>query len=368
MKGINIILEKNMFAKSPELDLHSKSLTLIPDLSKYDHVEKLVLSFNYISVIEKSKFPPNLKILEMAKNAMYIFNQNDYPDTLEELKLCHNYIQHMDCSKMSNLKKLFIKDNKLQKLTLPSNLIEIDASSNYLNHVILPDKLLKIYMDKNEFHIAPRLPNGVQDIKFSSNKIYDIMLPNSLIKVDLIDNLIISVSNLPPNIEYIDLSENVINRIDAEFPDSLRHISLDNNKISEMPKFNDGIQQIDMNNNLLTTLKSEDIPFSVIRFSCSHNFIGNIPEELRTRKGLTFIYMYNNATHTDSTDEKIGDLFDNKNSTDTTFRPFQGAGYTTPLYQHNNSYPTYTYVPPVIRSKNTNPHYISGIYKKNKVV
>jgi len=95
------------------LDLSSKALTEIPDLSKFS-IKKLDLSNNNITLFEPEKFPKNLENLNLKNN-----------------KLNKVYMNYKD-SLLLNLKKIDLSHNKIEKIILSNSPVEIYASNNNL--------------------------------------------------------------------------------------------------------------------------------------------------------------------------------------------------------------------------------------------
>jgi Leucine-rich repeat (LRR) protein len=91
----------------------------------------------------------------------------------------------------SKVKILDISENLMQMVSgLPSSLKKLIAHKNFLTSIILPDGIIYVDLNDNNFLICPVLPYGLQVAYFADNKLYHLYphLPKSLKELDVRDN------------------------------------------------------------------------------------------------------------------------------------------------------------------------------------
>ncbi|QKF94234.1 leucine-rich repeats putative ribonuclease inhibitor-like protein [Fadolivirus algeromassiliense] len=399
-RTLDVLLTKSRLTKDSKLLLQCLHLNELPDLSAYTWVYELNLGNNNISKIERSKFPPNLTVLELYQNKLTTISVNDIPEGVTDLSVSSNSITEFDGSLFTNLKKLIlssndtitfkyppnitgldISNNSLRKIDdFPQNLVEIDCSNNFLSMLPkLNDKLTKIDMSHNEISIFPEFPDTTIMISASTNKICE-------------------VKKLPSGIEELDLKDNKINTIDCILPPSLTTLNLCDNLLTEMPDLPTNIEDVDISNNRISELK--EIPESVRILDVSDNMLTEIPDELKKRPKLKFSCHKNLCDDNSDDDEFDYETFWSRgksstpiNTTNTSYQQYSGTGYklsdyssspqyTTTHYYQGRPYTSYNFNSSYIdrlrgemssvyansKAKKSNPNYVSIRNKKNIIV
>ena len=187
-QSVNDIIQNCKIDSTKKLILSSLNLTEQPDLNEFTWVKTLDLSNNRISVISKKKFPPFLKTLMLSDNNIAHITVNDIPETVEKIMLDRNLISRFDGKEFKNIKKMSLARNYIDNnpFEFPSNIIELDISSNTINTLDDFPKSLKDFdcSDNNISYIECN--DALEMINFSSNKI--IYLINNVIQVSFIFN------------------------------------------------------------------------------------------------------------------------------------------------------------------------------------
>ena len=142
------------------LDISSKNIKYLPDLTKFKNLEELYCNNNQLTTLPT--LPPNLK---------KVFCYNNKLTLLPNLP--------------PNLKKVFCSNNQLTLLpTLPQNLEELYCSNNQLNSLpTLPQNLAELYCSNNQLTLLPTLPPNLAELYCYNNPIYEIVKGGSLIKI-----------------------------------------------------------------------------------------------------------------------------------------------------------------------------------------
>ena len=143
------------------IDISSKGIKSLPDLTRFKNLKKLSCSANQITSLPT--LPQNLEILYCSGNQL-----TSLP-TLPQ-----------------NLEILYCYDNQLTSLpTLPQNLQFLDCSYNKLTLLpTLPQKLKTLYCYDNQLTSLPTLPQNLEILYCYSNPIDEIVdNKNCLIKI-----------------------------------------------------------------------------------------------------------------------------------------------------------------------------------------
>ena len=164
---------------------------------------------------------PNLEFLNLSDNKLVDFNPNlpkvekiDIDNNLLEtldlnapkliiLLASSNKLTHFDHSGIPNIKRLYLRDNKLTKFDCPSVATDVDISGNYIYKVNINSSQLIKFAGKN---------NHMSEISIIANKLERLYLSNNLI-------CIIPEPCQIPNINVIDLGDNPIPDYEGTFYD-----------------------------------------------------------------------------------------------------------------------------------------------------
>ena len=142
------------------LDITSKGIKSLPDLTRFKNLEKLDCSNNHLTSL------PAL---------------SQYLKTL----ICDN--NQLTClpTLPKNLKELYCNDNQLFLLpNLSENLKILCCYNNQLTCLpTLPQNLQELYCINNQLHVLPNLPQNLEEFDCYANPIYEIINNNSLIQI-----------------------------------------------------------------------------------------------------------------------------------------------------------------------------------------
>ena len=141
-------LSKNILT----LDITSKNIKYLPDLTRFKNLKKLDCSYNQLTSLPT--LPPNL----------------------EELFCFNNQLTSLP-TLPPNLKKLFCSNNQLTLFpTLPPNLKKLFCSNNQLTLLpTLPPNLEELYCYSNQLTLLPTLPTNLKKLYCYNNPIYEIV-------------------------------------------------------------------------------------------------------------------------------------------------------------------------------------------------
>jgi Leucine-rich repeat (LRR) protein len=122
------------------LDISSKDIKSLPDLTRFKNLKTLYCSYNQLHLLPT--LPQNLEVLYCSNN---------------QLNLLH---------------------------TLPQNLKVLNCSNNQLTLLpTLPKNLKELYCSNNQLHLLPTLPQNLKFLHCYNNPIYEVVKKNSFIKV-----------------------------------------------------------------------------------------------------------------------------------------------------------------------------------------
>ena len=137
------------------LDISGKSITSLPDLTRFKNLEKFNCSYNQLTSLT---LPQNLKILDCDNNKLTSLT---LPQNLEVLNCYHN---------------------QLTSLTLPQNLEIVHCNNNKLTSLTLPQNLQVLYCSNNQL-TSLTLQQNLRELDYYNNPIYEIVNNDSLIKI-----------------------------------------------------------------------------------------------------------------------------------------------------------------------------------------
>ena len=274
----------NYFVNIKKITIKNISLLFLPDFSKFDNLEYLVLH-NIDMEIQLFNFPEKLKLLELSKCKikelpLKLFNLHK----LESLYLGNN--------KISNLPKEIANLQKLHSLDLSNNLIEeLPDEFGQLN-------ISRLNLNNNNLHtIKPSF--------FDLTKITRLLMNNCRIY-----NLYDGFAKLV-NLEALDIgnNDNILS-----FPNSLFQCIKLNNCNMEKCNITDhditdefynliNLERIRLSNNYIKTISHHITKLTkLIYFNISYNYIENLPLEIGFLSNLeSLILKYNNLIEIPST-------------------------------------------------------------------
>jgi Leucine-rich repeat (LRR) protein len=201
------------------IDISSKNIDYIPDLSRFKNLEVLYCYKN------KLKLLPNL------------------PQNLTTLICHHNNLTSLS-TLPQNLKILYCSKNQLTSLpTLPQNLKILNCCNNKLTCLSsLPQNLKILNCSENQLSLLPILPQDIIYLNCSENQLSLLHnLPQNLVELYCYNNKLTSLPALPQNLEILNCSENQLTLLPT-LPQNLENLICDNNPIYKIVNNNNLIQ------------------------------------------------------------------------------------------------------------------------------
>ncbi len=155
-----------------EIDVFGKNITQLPDLSKFQNMKTLNISYNNLT--ELPNLPNRLVTLRCNKNQLSQLPR--LPSTLESLSCFHNQLSVLP-DLPDGLTELICNHNQLSKLPkLPSTLEHLVCNHNQLSQLPrLPSTLKTLECNNNQLSQLPDLPNTLITLQYVNNPIYDIL-------------------------------------------------------------------------------------------------------------------------------------------------------------------------------------------------
>jgi Leucine-rich repeat (LRR) protein len=162
------------------LDISSKNIKYLPDLTKFKNLEELYCNNNQLTTLPT--LPPNLKKVFCSNNQLTTLPT--LPPNLKKVFCSNNKLTLLPTLPL-NLKVLYCSNNQLALLpTLPQNLEELYCSNNQLTSLpTLPQNLAELYCSNNQLTLLPTLPPNLAELYCYNNPIYEIVKGGSLIKI-----------------------------------------------------------------------------------------------------------------------------------------------------------------------------------------
>ncbi|PIK38204.1 hypothetical protein BSL78_24957 [Apostichopus japonicus] len=227
-----------------EVDLHSRALAKIENLSKFTKLKTLDLSCNRISEIENLNQNKELKELKLYDNKISEIKGLESLDDLCHLQLQHNRIRKIGDGLKSKkrLKILRLDSNHLEmiesrELAPLSALVSLDVSFNKLQD-ISSINTLSVLEEFNASHNRLEVVADIgrckklKEVNFSSNKLRDISGlggVQSLLVLSLADNLLTNNSLKALSklqcLQYLDCSGNKLCNL-STFPDQFPRLEV----------------------------------------------------------------------------------------------------------------------------------------------
>ena len=134
------------------IDVSSRNLTYIPDLSRFTNLQTLRCSYNQLTSLPN--LPNSLQVLNCAYNQLTLLP--NLPTTL-----------HYICCSFNQLTLL---------PNLPPNLQSLGCHYNQLTSLPnLPTTLQQLHCDSNQLTSLPNLPTTMKYLHYNDNPIYDLL-------------------------------------------------------------------------------------------------------------------------------------------------------------------------------------------------
>jgi len=233
---------------SPDLlSLECCDLQFQPDLSN-QHVDTLLLGSNRITTLFDTILPQGLRVIDLGNNHIHSDGVPFvWPNTLEEIYLDFNMIQHTDgVIWPASLRVLNLSKNPLVEFPtlLPQTLSKMICNTTRLRKIsALPSGLVYLSTNRSELHSLPRhLPEGLVVLHASMNFLTHRGLPSSwghaLRYVNLSNNKLTEFPHLPPTVEHSILNSNMISEIPGELPPTLKTLCVAKNKLKKIHMMN----------------------------------------------------------------------------------------------------------------------------------
>lgn len=185
-----VLIKENTFQSAKALHKLDLSFNNFKNLSNDVFVgavvlEELNLSNNHISNIEVKAFQSliSLQSINLSKNNITIIKKSNFNNIirLHELNLSFNkltYIEESSFEKLTRLVSLNLSNNMLTEYNDNINFLQIlDIHTNKLNSITINSNLLKLYAQENEISnlkIAPNYSNHLIFLNISNNKLDNI--------------------------------------------------------------------------------------------------------------------------------------------------------------------------------------------------
>lgn len=173
------------------LMLGKNQIDRIKNLNVLSKLDVLDLHSNRIARIENLAALHELRVLNLANNQISVFENLDALVSLTELNLRRNLIEFIKACPLTKLQRLFLSNNRLEKLESVQNLAGFVS-------------LLELALDGNSIQSLPQYPNFVisrcpqlshLDLKKISQDMKEISKPTKIEEVSInSDNLIIIIS------------------------------------------------------------------------------------------------------------------------------------------------------------------------------
>lgn len=219
-----------------KLFILANSLVSLEGFNIENHLNLTILdlSVNMIDSLESIKFPPNLKIFRAAYNRIKLLNNVCFPSGLEILLLSNNEISNLDSFTLpKSLTKLFLTSNKLESL---------------------PPDFFTPCSQLKTLHFDNNLLNDVDDLGDLPNSLQNLILDNNIIDNPVLNNI------LKPNLKHLSMYETALITLNGiQFPDSLEHLELSSNEISEIHNVKFGGENLKYLNLSSNCIKSFDL-------------------------------------------------------------------------------------------------------------
>jgi outer membrane protein YopM len=212
------------------------------------------------------------------------------PTDCECLHLDNNGLKQLSSNLPEGLKVLSASGNHITSIPeLPEGLTHLVLSNNKITKVEnIPKSCVYLDMRYNKVSSLDTAENNLKTLKLNFNSLITFKensLPNSLEHLEVTNNNLTDVKNLPDSIKLLNLSNNSISKI-TQMPSNLEKLVLINNKILSLEnvKYSEKLSEIEIEYNYLEKIP-DGLPKSLKGLFLDHNKISvlnNCPEELET--------------------------------------------------------------------------------------
>ena len=164
------------------IDISSKNIDYIPDLTRFKNLEKLYCHNNKLTSLPP--LPQNLVELSCCDNKLT--SLSNLPEQLKELYCFNNKLTSLP-PLPQNLVELLCSKNQLTSLpTLPQNLEILYCPKNQLTSLpTLPQHLVDLYCSENQLTSLPTLPTqSLLELYYDNNPIYEIINNNRMNQIN----------------------------------------------------------------------------------------------------------------------------------------------------------------------------------------
>lgn len=278
-------------------------LKTLPYLN-FNHIDKIDLSYNCITLLSLTHFPQNLRILKC--NHSYIsgaINSTIVPRNIQELHIDYTKISSFDGNDFPNLIILSICNNSLKHFAFPPNIQQINIISCKLEHIpSLPESLIYFNCSNNELRSLNNFPEKLTHVDCSNNQIEYLpdvghhiqyfvcnnnmlseflCFPNSTKKIYYSNNSVKYIRYLPRYLQYLDISSNYITVIMDYLPYTLTHLFVNDNKLMHLPNISTCTQlkHVDISKNIFEEVP--DFPPNIDVLNISENCIDHVPDHIK---------------------------------------------------------------------------------------
>ncbi|KAI5957865.1 hypothetical protein CANMA_004376 [Candida margitis] len=233
------------------------SMTTGENIEKFvfsDSVEELHLTENPAYSFDHVSFPQFLQSLNISSSNLTSINNVSFPESLRSLDIACNQLRSVDGIEFpKNLEKLDAENNELKsfcKIKIPSTtrtlllggngLESVDLSTNDGGEALNLDKL-ELRFNTNLTMNNLILPYTVKILDLSSCNLKSLdgaQLPASIEELDFSCNCLKEVNIAFPvdsRLKKCDLSDNLLAIVDVTFPLSVTVVSLEHNKLEQIP-------------------------------------------------------------------------------------------------------------------------------------
>lgn len=293
-------------ATRTSLSVRDKNLTSFPYFIPERHpIESIDLASNRIKDLPTNL--PYLHFLDYSGNDLNVISKNielailSYP-SLSELHFSSNNLEKIPetFEMMSSLHYFYLDRNRISKFEIRiASLHNLDLSSNLLkNFSAISESLSTLNLNFNRLTQIEFMSSSLRELKLSGNDIAS--LPShvhfeSLTLLNISYNKLNSINNIghiAPHLEKLIADFNFIDEFPPNLPHGIQYISLENNRLANLPPLNvyQSLSFLSVNDNCIQNLPQ--LPQSLKKLSLENNRIQSTASISLT--SLQTLSIYNN--------------------------------------------------------------------------